>query len=124
ASSHYQAIDDGVGEAPPMGWTTTFPHVLTGTAGKPDDTYFAQWLRSPFADAYIGRFAAALAESLKLGRHEGTDLLGVSFSSPDLVGHAFGPRSQEIQDMYARLDRALQGRFERLDALVGRDRWV
>ena len=60
-----------------------------------------QWQDSPFADAYLGRFAAALVESMQLGRHEATDVLAISFSSPDLVGHAFGPRSQEVQDMYA-----------------------
>jgi predicted AlkP superfamily pyrophosphatase or phosphodiesterase len=123
-ASRYPTVDDGLGEAPPGGWTTTFPHALTGTTGKPDDSYFAQWLRSPFSDAFIGRFAAALAESLKLGHHDGIDFLGVSFSSPDLVGHAFGPRSQEVQDVYLHLDRTLAALFERLDALVGRDQWV
>jgi predicted AlkP superfamily pyrophosphatase or phosphodiesterase len=122
--SRYPGADDGPAEAPPAGWTAMFPHVLNGTTGKADDTYFAQWLRSPFADAFIGRFAASVAGSLALGRHEGTDFLGVSFSSPDLVGHAFGPASQEIQDMYANLDRTLGALFDRLDALVGRDRWV
>jgi predicted AlkP superfamily pyrophosphatase or phosphodiesterase len=123
-ASRYPTVDDGTGEAPPAGWTTTFPHALKGTTGKPDDSYFSQWLRSPYADAFMGRFAAALVESLKLGKHEGTDLLGVSFSSPDLVGHAFGPRSQEVQDMYNNLDRTLATLFDRLDVLVGRDQWV
>jgi len=122
--SSYPAADDGAGEAPPAGWTATFPHALKGTMGKPDDSFFTQWLRSPFADAFIGRFAAALVEGLKLGRHDGTDFLGVSFSSPDLVGHAFGPRSQEVQDLYLNLDRTLAALFERLDALVGRDQWI
>ena len=122
--SSYPAADDGAGEAPPAGWTATFPHALKGTMGKPDDSFFTQWLRSPFADAFIGRFAAALVEGLKLGRHDGTDFLGVGFSSPDLVGHAFGPRSQEVQDLYLNLDQTLAALFERLDALVGRDQWI
>jgi predicted AlkP superfamily pyrophosphatase or phosphodiesterase len=122
--SRYKTPDDGRGEAAPAGWTRTFPHALTGTTGQPDATYFAQWQRSPFADAYVGRFAASLVESLQLGQRETTDFLGISFSSPDLVGHAFGPRSQEVQDMYVRLDRTLATLFERLDALVGRDQWI
>jgi predicted AlkP superfamily pyrophosphatase or phosphodiesterase len=122
--SRYKGPDNGRGEAPPAGWTTVFPHELTGTAGKPDATYFAQWQRSPFANAFIGRFAASLVESLKLGQHETTDVLGVSFSTPDLVGHIFGPRSQEVQDIYAQLDRTLETLFDRLDALVGPDEWV
>lgn len=120
----YSGPDEGVGEAPPQGWTRSFPHPLSGTAGKADATYAAQWERSPFADAYLGRFAAALVQSLQLGRHEGTDVLAVSFSSPDLVGHAFGPRSHEVQDMYVHLDKTIGTLFDQLDAIVGKDRWV
>ncbi|PYR22993.1 MAG: hypothetical protein DMF98_19325 [Acidobacteria bacterium] len=123
-AARYKTADDGAGEAPPLGWTATFPHVLTGTSGQADATYFAQWQRSPFADAYVGRFAATLVESLKLGRHDATDVLAVSFSSTDLVGHAFGPGSQEVQDMYARLDQTLALLFARLDDVVGRNQWV
>jgi predicted AlkP superfamily pyrophosphatase or phosphodiesterase len=48
----------------------------------------------------------------------------VSFSSPDLVGHAFGPRSQETEDMYAHLDRTISVLLDRLDAVVGRHEYV
>ena len=123
-ASSYSGPDDGLGEAPPQGWTRSFPHPLKGTADTADATYFAQWERSPFADAYLGRFAAALVQSLQLGKHEGTDVLAVSFSSPDLVGHAFGPRSHEVQDMYVRLDKTIGTLFDQLDAIVGRDRWI
>lgn len=123
-ASSYSGADEGLGEAPPPGWTRSFPHPLTGTADKADGTYAAQWERSPFADAYLGRFAAALVQSLRLGTHDGTDVLAVSFSSPDLVGHAFGPRSHEVQDMYAHLDKTIGTLFDRLDALVGKDQWV
>jgi predicted AlkP superfamily pyrophosphatase or phosphodiesterase len=123
-ASSYSGPDDGLAEAPPEGWTRSFPHVLKGTADSLDASYFAQWERSPFADAYVGRFAAALVQSLQLGKHDGTDVLAVSFSSPDLVGHAFGPRSHEIQDMYAQLDKTIGTLFDRLDALVGKNQWV
>jgi predicted AlkP superfamily pyrophosphatase or phosphodiesterase len=122
--ARYTGADDAAAEAPPAGWTRTFPHALKGTADKVDASYFSQWERSPFADAYLGRFAAALVESFQLGTHDNTDVLAVSFSSPDLVGHAFGPRSHEIQDMYAQLDVTLGALFARLDALVGKDRWA
>ncbi len=123
-AASYSGPDNGIGEAPPPGWSTSFPHALKGTADKADLTYFAQWERSPFADAYVGRFAAALVQSLQLGQHEGTDVLAVSFSSPDLVGHTFGPRSHEVQDMYARLDTTIGTLFDQLDASVGKDQWV
>jgi len=120
----YSGPDEGAGEAPPRGWTRSFPHVLKGLGEKPDSEFFSQWERSPFADAYLGRFAAALVQSLQLGRHEGTDVLAVSFSAPDLVGHAFGPRSHEVQDLYLHLDRTIGALFDALDAQVGKDQWV
>ena len=98
--------------------------MLTGTSGKPDAAFRTQWDTSPFADAYLGRFATSLAESFKLGRHESTDVLAISFSTPDLAGHAFGPRSHEIQDVYARLDKTIGALFDALDARVGKDQWV
>jgi hypothetical protein len=122
--SSYAWPDDGEGEKPPPGWTRTFPHELKGGGDRPDAKFHQQWALSPYADAYVGRFAAALTESLQLGRHDGTDVLGVSFSSPDLIGHAFGPWSQEVQDTYARLDRTIGALLDRIDALVGRDRYV
>jgi len=123
-ASSYSGADDGLGEAPPSGWTRRFPHTLNGTAGKADAGYVAQWEHSPFADAYLGRFAAALVQSLQLGHHEGTDVLAVSFSAPDIIGHAFGPRSHEVQDTYARLDQTIGTLFDQLDAIVGKDEWV
>lgn len=122
--ARYTTADDGLGEAPPAGWTKTFPHPLTGTTGQADGSFYAQWERSPFADAYIGRFAAALVDAFSLGRHDATDVLTISFSSPDLVGHAFGPDSQEIQDMYAHLDHVVGDLFDHLDEAVGRGKWV
>jgi len=120
----YRDPEAGDGEAPPAGWTPAFPHVLSGASNTPDEVFHDQWQHSPFADAYLGRFAAALVESLELGRHDGTDVLGVSFSTPDLIGHAFGPRSREVQDAYARLDQTIGALLDRLDALVGANQYV
>jgi len=120
----YLHPDDGLEESPPKGWTSTFPHPLTSASGHPDAEYRALWERSPFGDAYLGRFAAAIVDGLQLGTHDTTDVLAVSFSSPDLVGHAFGPRSQEIQDMYANLDRTIGTLLDHLDAAVGKGKYV
>jgi predicted AlkP superfamily pyrophosphatase or phosphodiesterase len=116
--------DDQEGEAPPRGWTRTFPHVLNGFNNTPDAGFISQWERSPYADAYVGRFAAAMVDGLSLGTHEGTDVLGVSFSTPDMVGHAFGPRSVEEEELYAHLDRTMGVLMDHLDAKVGRGQWV
>ena len=123
-ASAYSGQDDAAGEAPPAGWTRSFPHELKGTTGAADGSFFSQWQRSPFADAYLGRFAAALVKAFQLGTHETTDVLAVSFSSPDMVGHAFGPRSHEVEDLFANLDRTIGTLFDELDAQVGKGRWV
>jgi len=122
--ARYHETDAAAGEAPPPGWTPEFPHVLTGPSNAADVDFRVQWERSPYADEYVGRFGAALAESMQLGKHAGTDVLAISFSSPDLVGHAFGPLSLEVHDMFLRLDRTIGALLQRLDALVGRGEYV
>jgi predicted AlkP superfamily pyrophosphatase or phosphodiesterase len=124
-ASRYGDADHDEAERAPDGWTTVFPHVLNGhNDATPDEDFRDQWVRSPFADAFLGRFAAALVESLQLGNDDVTDFLGVGFSTPDFVGHMFGPRSQEVQDIYAHLDRTIGLLLDRLDTLVGRDRYL
>jgi predicted AlkP superfamily pyrophosphatase or phosphodiesterase len=122
--SAYQFEDDGAGEGTPAGWTRTFPHPLGTPGGKPDSTFFSRWQRSPFADEYLGRMAAASADALKLGRGNTTDFLGVSFSSLDYVGHAFGPRSHEVQDLLVRLDATIGRLLAHLDGTVGAGNYV
>jgi predicted AlkP superfamily pyrophosphatase or phosphodiesterase len=61
---------------------------------------------------------------MRLGQSGSTDVLGVSFSAPDSVGHAFGPESHETRDVFARLDRTLGTLLVRLDTLVGREHYV
>lgn len=116
----YKGADDAPGERFPRGWTRTFPHVLN----KAGAGFTAQWQRSPFADEYLSRMAAASVDALGLGRGPGTDFLAVSFSSLDLVGHQFGPGSYEVQDMVFRLDRTIGALLDHLDAVVGRGRYV
>ena len=57
-----------------------------------------------FADEYLERLAVSVIDSMRLGRGRSTDFLGISFSAPDYIGHAFGPDSLEIEDEYLRLD--------------------
>ena len=120
----YTEVDDGEAEAPLKGWSSTFPHVLKGDSDKPDKLFHDKWQHSPYADAYVGNMAAALVEQFQLGKHGSTDVLAVSFSSPDLVGHQFGPDSQEVRDMYAALDRTVGELLTRLDTLVGRGQYT
>lgn len=120
----YLYADDAEGERAPAGWTRSFPHVLKGASASPDGDFYNLWIESPYSDAYLGKLAEASIDALKLGRGAGTDYLAVSFSALDFVGHDFGPRSQEVQDVLARLDLTLASLISRLDAAVGRDRYV
>jgi predicted AlkP superfamily pyrophosphatase or phosphodiesterase len=72
----------------------------------------------------LTRLAETSIDKLGLGKGGGTDYLGVSYSSPDYVGHAFGPRSWEIQDALVRLDQDLGELFAHLDKKVGRENYV
>src|ERR1700687_4181594 len=79
---------------------------------------------SPFADRYLTRLAESAVDQLGLGKSGGTDFLAISYSSPDHVGHAFGPRSWEIQDILVQLDKDLGNLFAHLDQKVGRGNYV
>ncbi|HVW06541.1 MAG TPA: alkaline phosphatase family protein [Vicinamibacterales bacterium] len=113
-----------VGIVPKGGMTDRFPHRLGETSGEPDTVFFNQWQSSPNADAYLADMALAIATQLQLGRAGHTDFLGISFSTLDKVGHDFGPRSHEIQDVLLLLDRTLDRLFAGLDQLVGKDQYV
>ena len=120
-SNTYLYDEKAVGAVSPSGWDLTFPHAMRGkSAGsEPDDSFYQQWSTSPFADTYLTKLAEAAVDQLALGKGTGIDFLGVSYSSPDYVGHAFGPRSWEIQDTYIKLDKDLGELLDHLDAKVG-----
>jgi predicted AlkP superfamily pyrophosphatase or phosphodiesterase len=119
----YRNRDAGLGERPPAGWGALFPHTLRGVRGA-DGQYATQWQRSGFVNAYLGRFALALTEAFGLGRGQGIDFLGISFTGTDRVAHGFGPDSREYEDVVARMDDALGDLIESLDARVGRGGYV
>jgi predicted AlkP superfamily pyrophosphatase or phosphodiesterase len=119
---NYLFEDDGAGEKPGEGWSTKFPHPIR--LDPSDKGSVTRWAASPFADAYLGKFAAAAVDEFKLGQTPGIDYLAVSFSMLDAVGHAFGPRSHEVQDTLARLDKTIGDLLTALDAKVGAGRYV
>ncbi len=124
--SAYLYDETAAGARAPDGWTTTFPHALRGKEGSagPDEAFYEQWASSPFANTYLTKLAKAAVDSLGLGKSGATDFLGVSYSSVDYVGHEFGPRSWEIQDILARLDKDLGELFAYLDKKVGAGNYV
>jgi predicted AlkP superfamily pyrophosphatase or phosphodiesterase len=74
---------------------------------------------SPFGNELLEVFAERTIAAEQLGQHEPTDLLSVSFSSNDAVGHDFGPDSPEVREISIRTDRVLQKLFAYLDQHIG-----
>jgi len=82
-----------------------FPHGLRGARGSGD--YYDDLRRSPFADEVLFDLAQAALAEHDLGTRDVTDLLAVSFSACDVIGHTYGADSQEMMDYLLRLDRTL-----------------
>jgi len=96
-----------------FGSGVTFPH------GYPTDSAQAARLFTeyPAMDSLTAQFALAGLDALALGRGPQTDILAVSFSTTDAVGHRFGPDSRELHDQIVRLDRYLGAFIDSIYAL-------
>ena len=100
-----------------------FPHVLAKD-GKVDASFYGAWQGSPYSDAYLGAMAESLVDSMKLGQQKGIDVLGISFSALDVVGHQYGPDSAEVQDILQQLDATVGRLFDHLDKSVGHGNYI
>ncbi len=97
----------------------TFPHPL---ATEQSDDFYSALTFTPFADELIVEFARELTTREGLGRGPATDLLALSLSATDQIGHAWGPESLEAEDNVRRVNALLGGLFEFIDAQVGLDK--
>ena len=125
SSYYFEALPD---------WVKAF------NAKKPADAYlerkwegFATWnfhgtnsLRpyeklpaSPWGNELIEAFSEAALDAEHLGQGAATDLLTVSFSSNDYVGHQAGPDSPEVRDMSIRTDKLLGKLIGVIESKVG-----
>ena len=73
--------------------TNTFPHTITGGASAPGPAFYDDLPRSPFANDLLIAFAEQAIASEQLGQDDDTDILSLSLSANDYVGHRFGPYS-------------------------------
>lgn len=74
---------------------------------------------SPFADDMVLDFALKLMEEEKLGKGPQTDLLSVSFSAVDYVGHASGPDTPRMHEMILNVDRVVGELLRAAEAQAG-----
>ncbi len=80
---------------------------------------YASLPASPWGNELIELFAESAVTGEKLGQRGATDLLTVSFSSNDYVGHRVGPDAPEVRDMALRTDQLLSKLFQAIDQSVG-----
>lgn len=111
--------DDVPGEGKEDGTNRTFPYklpVIENGFGKP---YYTAVEYSPHGNDLLWQLAETAIRAEELGRSGTADLLCLSFSSNDLIGHNYGPDSQEVLDITARSDRLLADMIAFLDEQVG-----
>ena len=101
------------------GVTNKFPHIITGGANGPGKDFYSALDFSPFSNELLLSFAEQAITSEQLGADADTDVLTLSFSANDYVGHRFGPYSQEMMDITLRTDRQIEELLKFVDAHVG-----
>jgi len=97
-----------------------FPYNLNQYIGKD----YGKVATTPYGNNLVLDVATKTLINEKMGLDDITDLLAVSFSSPDYIGHAFGPNSWETLDGYIKLDEILAQFFTILDQQVGKDNYT
>ncbi|MBK5187194.1 MAG: alkaline phosphatase family protein [Gemmatimonadaceae bacterium] len=98
----------------------TFPHALPATAKEVRD----QLSSYPWMDSLTLAFALDGVRTLSLGEGDATDLLSISLSTTDAVGHAYGPDSREMHDHLLHLDKWLGVFLDSLATFVPANRIV
>ena len=97
----------------------TFPHSLKNEDRK---AFYSTLRHTPMGDQLTLSFVKELVKMEKVGKSGHSDVLAVSFSVTDYIGHAFGPNSLEAEDNLLRLDRTLQELFRFIDQEIGLDK--
>ena len=116
ASYRFRTRDDRAYEVSEGMLGNTFPHSLAREQGE---AFFSALRYTPMGDELTLSFLKALVQAEKPGQSGHTDVLAVSFSVTDYIGHAFGPNSLEAEDNLLRLDRTLEELFRFIDGRVG-----
>lgn len=130
------------------GWNTLYP-IETYSASLPDDNKYesapnkkakpvfpydyssainsndlSMLKATPWGNTITKDLAMECIRSESLGKDEFPDMLCISFSSPDIIGHSYGPRAVEMEDVYLRLDKEIEDLLNYLDLEVGKENYT
>lgn len=97
-----------------------FPRKLDGNVGKS----YGAISSTPWGNTLTLAFSKAALEAEEMGVDSIPDFLAISLSSPDYIGHSFGPNSVEIEDTYIKLDKDLGAFLDYLDKKIGKGNYT
>ena len=111
---------------PESGNGVTFSEFKASLNEPCPDSKFLGWLdQTPYMNEIELAFAEQAIRDEHLGQGGDTDLLSISLSVNDYIGHGFGPYSPQVADVTLRTDRDLASFFAELDKLVGlKNVWI
>ncbi len=112
--------DDAAWEDGAHGLGVKFPHPVAGDG----EAFYTALFATPLGSDVLLSAALAAVAGESLGQDEFPDLLGVSLTANDYVGHHFGYHSREAEEALLDTDRQLAAFFAQLDKMIGRDRYV
>ncbi len=121
---HFAGADSIDGEGKGVSQFLTFPHPTDGGSKTLTADYYDALANSPFGNQLLLEFTKTCISAENLGKDDSPDLLVVSFSSNDLIGHTWGPDSQEVLDVTLRSDALMAEFLGFLDTRIGRGNYA
>jgi predicted AlkP superfamily pyrophosphatase or phosphodiesterase len=103
---------------PAAGLGASFPHRIDGGLAAPGRAYYRAFTETSYANGYVFDSALEIVAKERLGQDGVPDILAISLSTNDYVGHSFGPDSPEVIDVSLQTDRQLAGFLQSLAAAV------
>ncbi|NRA13803.1 MAG: alkaline phosphatase family protein [Crocinitomicaceae bacterium] len=100
--------------------TPTFPYDLKLMSSQEGCSATGLMPYTPYGNTILTDLAISAITAENLGQDDQTDMLLISYSTPDIVGHTFGPYSKEIEDIYLRLDLEVAKLMKTVEKLVGK----
>lgn len=107
-------------EHSPFAGKKGFPYNLKQFAGKDYQILNV----TPYGNSFTFDMARAAITGEQLGKDSTTDMLSISLSTPDYIGHTFGPNSVEAEDQFLRLDKDLSSFLKFLDEKIGKEQYL